>query len=93
MFEFWSFLPDQEHLKNQAFKLAPAFLKNFEILTQVCWSQTMFVLEVFTEYGMFMFLCTLMEVAAHIADIICITQITCKFIKKKRKHYPQFFPV
>ena len=38
--KFWSFLPDQEHFKNQAFKLAPAFLKNFEILMKICRSQT-----------------------------------------------------
>ena len=79
--KFWSFLPDQEHLKNQAFKLAPAFLKNFEILTLVRQAQTVFVLEVFTDYVMFnMFLCTLMEVAAHVTNTICIAQITCKFV-------------
>ena len=42
--KFWTFLPDQEHFKNQAFKLAPAFLKNFETLTQFRRSQTAFVL-------------------------------------------------
>ena len=64
--KFWCFLPDQEHFKYQAFKLAPAFLKNFEILTQVRRSQIVFVLEMFTAYGMFMFFCTLMEVAARV---------------------------
>ena len=79
--KFWSFLPDQEHFKNQASKLAPAFLKCFEILRQVRRSQTVFVLEVFTDHGMLMFLCTLMEVAARVTDIICIAQITCKFVQ------------
>ena len=67
--KFWSFLPDQEHLKNQAFNLAPAFLKNFETLTQVHRSQTVFVLEVFTDYRMFIFLCMWMAVAAHVTDL------------------------
>ena len=78
--QFWSFLPDEEHFKGQAFKLAPAFLKNSEILSQVHRSQTMFVLEVFSYYGMFMFLCTLMEVGIHVTDIICIAQMTFKFV-------------
>ena len=78
--KFWSFFPDQEHFKTQAFKLATAFLKNFEILTQVRWSKTVFVLEMFTDYGMFMFLCTLTEVVASVKDIICIAKVTCKFV-------------
>ena len=39
----------------------------------------MLVLEVFPDYRMFMFLNTLMEVAARVTDIICITQITFEF--------------
>ena len=42
----------------------------------------MFVLDVFSDDGIFMFLNTLMEVAAHvhITDMICIKQVTYKFV-------------
>ena len=36
--------------------------------------------EMLSHFGMFMFFYTLVEVAARINDIICITQITCKFV-------------
>jgi len=36
--------------------------------------------EMFSDHGMFMFCCTMMEVAASVPNIICITQITCEFI-------------
>ena len=40
----------------------------------------MLVLEVLPDYGMFMFLNTLMEVAACVTNIICTTQITFEFV-------------
>ena len=36
--------------------------------------------ELFSDHRMFMLLNALMEVAASVPNIICITQITCEFI-------------
>ena len=36
--------------------------------------------ELFSDHRMFMLLNALMEVAARVPNIICITQITCEFI-------------
>ena len=40
----------------------------------------MFVLKMFSDYGMFVFLNTLVQMAACGPKIICITQIKSKFI-------------
>ena len=78
--QFRSFLLDEEHFKDQIIKLASAFLKYFEFFTKFRRSQIMFVLKMFSDCGMFVFLNTLVQMAACVPNIICIAQITSKFI-------------
>ena len=44
----------------------------------------MFVIKVFSDYEMLMFLNTLMEVAARVTDISCVRQIAFKFVDNVR---------
>ena len=43
----------------------------------------MHIPEMFSDHGMFMFLYALMEMAARVSNIICITQITYKKCRSK----------